>query len=440
MIPPTVALFLAAALVPADGAATGSGLAPATEAAERLALPPGTPASLLLDAMGGSLFLPSSHPAPLHRALAGKSTLCPTVELEDGGVRLRCRTRRLAAGISSDRRGPSLELRELRGVPWRKGDDAPPFLPWDPVTLGGSPCPGTTPVVRGECALARGAREEATRHFLDALAGPERSWAVVRLGDLALEEDRLEEAIGWWQAAGTTGRFARLAVARLGELTGNNLEGHSFAVRFDPAGLPWPLGPELTLRAARVDAFLGRTADSTRRLLALPTAERTAVCGWADRLCRRIALEALRIAAGPDREDALALYLSLPGYHRGPLAVELAGAGAEVAASLGAPQFAGNLLSTVAPAVPDAGIDRHLLRTAELYLAGADPVRAGVILEYARTRLPADKLADPRWQAVVTALTAGATAPAPPSPAPEDPVLLRARTALERARAAGETR
>ena len=333
-----------------------------------------------------------------------------------------------------DRRGPTLELRELRGIPWRAGEDGPPFLPWDPTVLGASPCPGTSPAARGECVLARGEVEEATRHFLEAMDGPERPWAAVRLGDLALSRDRLEEAIGWWKAAGSTGRFARLAAARLCELTGKCLEGRAFAGLFDPAGLPWPLDLELSLRASRVEAFLGRPGAAVSRILALPSPARAAACGWAKELCRRIALEGLREAEGADREEALAFYLSLPDYHQGPLAVELARSAAEVAKGLGAPVYAGSLLAMVAAAVPPAELAPHLLRAAELFVAGADPVRAAVILDYARTRLPPKELETAPWQRIVSAVAVAASPLAPVGPPAADPDLEYARQILERAR------
>lgn len=431
--------FPAALSVPpfAPGAATGAKLAVATAAFERIVLPPGAGPKLRVDAMAASVVVPSRDPTALAKALAPRlGRLCPSLEVLADGVRLRCRTRRLAAELVSARSGSALELRELRGVPWRDGDDGPPRLPWDPVTLGAAPCPGVTPVVQGECALGRGDRATATSRFLAAADGPDRAWAVLRLGDLALAEDRLEDALGWWEAAGTVGRFARLAAARSCELTGKCLGTARFGNRFDTAGLPWPLGPELSLRAARVEVFLDRPGAAVRRILSLASPDRAAVCGWTATLCRRIALEALRGAEGSEREEALALYLSLPDHDRGPLSVELARAGAEAAASLGARTFGGNLLAAVAAHVPPAELPAHLLQAAELYVAAGDPVRAGVILEFARTKLPASRLAEPRWAAIVTAVTAGANPPAPTPASPPDPDLARARELLERARGA----
>jgi hypothetical protein len=449
MIPTTAALLLAAlaalasaspGVAPAGSApAVGSGLAVATESVERVPLPPGSRAELTVDAMGATLSLATRDPAAVLRFVAPRlGPLCPNAEVAGAAVRLHCRTRRLAAAIVTGKAGPAVEIRELRGVPWRAGDDGPPWAPWDPAGLGGAACPGVTPAAAGECALARDDRAAAKGHFQSALDGTDHAWAAVRLGDLSLAEDRLEAAIGWWRAAGNTGRFARLATARLCELTGSCLGAREFGGRFDPAGLPDPLGPELELRAARVETFLGRAAPAARRLLAFSSAARVAACDRAGLLCRRIALEALRTATGPEREDALALYLSLAEHDRGPLAVELARAGSEVAASLGAQIFGGNLLAAVAPEVPAPELADHLLRAAELFLSGDDRVRAGVILDFARTRLPAARLAEPRWAAVVTALTARPSSPAPPPAPPVDPELARARTAIERARAVND--
>ena len=97
-------------------------------------------------------------------------------------------------------------------------------------------------------------------------------------------------------------------------------------------------------------------------------------------------------------EAALDVYLALPGWDQGPLAVELSQAAAELAARLGAPVFGGNLLAAAAPVVPAALRADHLLRAAELFLDGGDTARTRLVLEYAETRIA--KRRAPRWAAV----------------------------------------
>ena len=84
---------------------------------------------------------------------------------------------------------------------------------------------------------------------------------------------------------------------------------------------------------------------------------------------------------------AIQVYLSLPAWDRGPLALELSEAAAELASHIGAPVFGGNILSSVVSDVAPAMLPLHLLKAAELYLEGDDIARTRLVIEYARTRL-----------------------------------------------------
>jgi hypothetical protein len=120
--------------------------------------------------------------------------------------------------------------------------------------------------------------------------------------------------------------------------------------------------------------------------------------------CRQLLLNVLENANKETAISALETYMGLPGRTEGPLAMELIHAAAERAAVIGAPVFAGNLMSASGQAV-DAGnkaaLGEFLLRTAELYLAGKDRTRARVIGEFAETRLGRAKMTGARWTAVL---------------------------------------
>jgi hypothetical protein len=109
-------------------------------------------------------------------------------------------------------------------------------------------------------------------------------------------------------------------------------------------------------------------------------------------------------AALKDGEEALGVYLSLPKWDHGVLAVEMSQAAADLAGQMGAPIFGGNILAAVAPEVSPKMLSDHLLRAAELFLQGEDTARTRLVLEYAQTRLV--KRESHRWMAVEKGLTA----------------------------------
>jgi hypothetical protein len=347
------------------------------------------------------------------------------VEERTGEVRLGCRTTRLAAALVPLGGGPALELRELAGLPLA-GEDGFALLPFDTEALGLGACPGATPAARGECLLRAGARSEARKAFAEATETEARGIAALRLGDIALLDGNLRGAeVLWLQVAEEP--WKRLAAARACEVTDCALDDAAEAA-FRLDGLPPPLAADVGVRGARALAFRGRPLDGVARLLALPGA-----CEALQLLCHRMLLAALR--SPPAQSDgAVGLYLSLPDRDRGPLALDLGLLAAARAEEMGAPGFAANLLASVAGLVTASDEPGHLLRTAELYLAGGDAVRAAVVLDYARVHLGKAALRSPRWSAVTRATGSRRRAAEAARPAAAPPEIAAAAQALERAR------
>jgi hypothetical protein len=102
--------------------------------------------------------------------------------------------------------------------------------------------------------------------------------------------------------------------------------------------------------------------------------------------------------------NLMQIFFALPSWDKGPLAVDLAEAGAEVALRLGAPAFAGNLLVTAAREVPDRRLSEHLLFAVEAFLRSGDVVRARVVAEYVEMRLGAKGRAGERWRVALKAI------------------------------------
>jgi hypothetical protein len=398
---------------------------------EILPLPPVPgPVAVRLEPLESRLVLSAPRAAPeLARALrALGSALCGKVDEAPGEVRLTCRTRRLAASIVPLGRSAALEIRELAGMPV-PGPEGFPLIPFDTVALGLSGCPGATPGARGECLLAAGDLDGARRAFAEAAGDEARGLAALRLGDLALLSGNPQGAESFWLQA-TLEPWKRIAAAHACEITDCSARDSSDDL-FRPGDLPAPLAADLLVRGARAAAYRGRLLDAATRLAGAPEA-----CRGVPDLCHLVLLAALR-GPQPGSEGAALIYLALPDRERCPYAVDLAHAAADSLAASGAPEFAANLLAAMTPQVPEGRLGEHLLRTAEIYVAAGDPVRAGVVLEFARLRM-GKKLPGPRWAAVSRALRPRRAAPvvSPPTPpAQAAPELGSAAAALARARA-----
>lgn len=344
--------------------------------AERVELPGGV-RSFEAFPMQGLVEIAAKQPDRLERALRQKPPqICPTVEREGDLLRLRCVTTRFDVRLVAG----ALDLRSLRGLPWNGDHGTPPLLPWHD-----GPCDGASGVVAGECAIARRDWKAAARAFRSEKERLDH--ATVRLGDLALLEDRPDEAARRWRSVDSGGPFGQVASARLCELLGNCLVDLRAPQLFDPATLPPELRPESILRAARMEAFIGDPRAAARYLVdALEDHPIGTLCPPGVSICAEIVEAALASPGLGEKEDALALYFALPDRLVGPAAPRLALQAARVAADLGAPVFAGNLLAATSGLVPRERLEAHLLLAADLYLRGGDPARAGVILDYARFR------------------------------------------------------
>ncbi len=384
---------------------------PAGPARERIAMPraAGRP-SLEVRPLEGAVVLGTRRgAAALARALrASPPALCPEVEEEPGQVVLRCRSHFIDAQLQPLRAGLLLELAELPGLP-ATGPGAPIFVPFDLTgfTPGGS-CEGGTALARADCALSRRdlrAARAALEVPLDAL---HRDAADLRLGEIALAEGDPAGAALFWKTV-RPGPWQRLAAVRLCELSRACLEASGWEEAYDPSGLPPQLALDLTLRHARALAFTGRPVAAAALLFAgrLPGAP----LAEAGALRRRLVSVALR-TPGPEGAEALALWLALPDRSARPDAWRDLLAAASQAEALGAPVFASSILSAGTGLVPDQALPGYLARTAELYLATGDRIRAGVVVEFARNRLGERGLGGERWRAIARAVKArGAGAP-----------------------------
>jgi len=403
---------------------------PSLRSLERLPLPPGA-LSLRAEPLEMRLALLGARDA---QGLAGTlralgSAICPRVEARAGEVILGCRTRRLAARILSSEAGATLELRDLVGLPGG-GPEGFPSPAFDVAALGWGSCPGATAAARGECLLAAGLPDEARAAFEEAGEAEARGPAALRLGDLAMRQGDQAAAAARWRAV-TDPPWLRLAAARLCEL-GSCASSAEADEAFRADGLPPPLAADVTLRGLRALAFRGQFGAAARGLCAAGL--RKAAGG----LCEAALFAALR---GPPAHGSqgLVAYVALADRQAVPRALELARLAAARAEEAGAPAFGAALLTAAGSGVSERDLPEHLLRTAELYLAAGDAVRAGVIADYAHARLRG-RIGGARWGSVDRATQAarrgrGGAAKDAAAPPVDDIDLLAASAALARARA-----
>jgi hypothetical protein len=416
-------------------------------AAERIALPKlHGPVELTVDALFRIIRLrpTKDSPAALASKLAAATgSLCPKVIVRDGAAELLCRNRRVEALLEKKGNLTFLDINEVRGLPWRPGLDHAPSYFFDPWKVGMGPgCPGRSEAAIGECQLKQGHQLDAARAFRNAISTNYRQPATLRLGDLALVTGDPMTAAGWYRRVGGFGVFGRMATQRLCELDGTCLSSTEDVLHvFDTRDLPEPLRAETLMRAARAEAYMGRISSAIHIIGEQVQAKGAAsICREdGDLLCRRILLHAMRSAVGPEAlqdagyaaemaarkemdihealkasdepysfESLMQIYFALPGWDRGPLAVELAQAAAAVAQRMGAPGFAGNLLASSAREIPDARLSQHLLMAANAFIKAEDFVRARVVAEYVQTRLGLKGRAGDGWRGVMKTLAARA--------------------------------
>jgi hypothetical protein len=378
----------------------------AVESIEHVPLPDvGGPLSVRVRALEALVVIeaPSrSVPALARAARAAPRAVCAGLEERPSELRFHCRSKRIVARLVRRAGGYLLEISETRGLPW-DGEDSPTLVAFDPPAVHlGAACPGSTPAGRAECQLARGDRAAARAALEEITDGPARGFAALRLGDLAFASGDVHAAGKHWSRA--KGQpWERIAAARLCELSWSCIDSARAESIYATAGLPNPLARDLALRHARALAFLGRPAEGARSLVTGDPA--TSPCTAAPAMCRGVARAAL-LAPGSDATDALLLWLEIPERDQGPAAYETEVAVAAIAEREGAPIFAASVLAAAAGHVPAHELRGHLLRTSELYLAGGDRVRAGVVLEFARARAGKKGLVGPRWAAVARGVAA----------------------------------
>jgi hypothetical protein len=412
---------LAALSAPAAAATQSENDLLVTTAYERLRLP--TPATqVAVEGLGRRVrvFVTSDAAAFAAVLRPQLGRLCPRVTSTSGEVDLECLTTRLDARLVRDGPRAFLDLRQLRGLPW-KGADAAPVLRRIPA----SACPGRDAVAKAECAFHEGDGTAAARRFQKLLDDPsEASFAALRLGDLALEDDDVAEAIRWWKKAGEVGPWARLAKARLCEADGRCLGDHTQETCFDSGGMTESALDEMELRRWRALAFGGNVGDLATAVLASfrNTAPRSP-CIADQRLCRHLLHSAMERPSTRGADEALEVYLQLPERETGPLSVDLAISAAAVAELNGAPAFGAGLLAAVTARVPAFRQPEYLARTLGLYVAGRDLARARVIANYAKARLPPALLRKAPWPELI----AGAGESPLVAPAPPGKVSVRAK-------------
>jgi hypothetical protein len=404
-----------------------------TREAERLALPPSAHA-VRIEARPFTrewvLHLPPAAVAPAALELRGASRICPDVIAGEDRVTLRCTTARLRVSVVRDAAGTGVDVFRLSIPPWRPEDEGPPLVPFDLAGLRLAPCPGRTPEIQGECALAAGDLDRARELFQQAVAAGPSALARLRLGDLALRADDPSSAVAHWRLARSEAPWGRLASARLCELEPKCLASEAFEAVYDTTAVEHALRADILLRRARLAAFDGQLLQAAQRLSAesAPGGACEALPGW----CRRMILLALELP-GPDGTEALTAYLELWGRREGPLALELTRAAARQAERAGAPAFAANMLAAATGSIPAEELEPHLRRVTGLFLAAGDRARADEIFRYARSKLGTAGMQAPPWVALRRRIR-GAPAAVPAAAPTQDVDLAAARGALDAAR------
>lgn len=355
-----------------------------TAAAHRIPLPPGA-ASVRFSPFTGLLEIRSGAGKPMQAELPGLYAT-PCKQLLGRETTLSCSTGRLEVALSELRGRKFLDLNELRGLPTAPGEEGPPEWLYEPEMVGlGAPCPGNTAAGRAECALQRGDLAAAESELLVAIKREETyRYAGLRLGDIALRRGEPDDALERYQKASGEGSWGRLARERLCELTGNCLWDPRLEA-YDASRMFEPQRSELQLRELRTLTILRRWPEVSLLFAALANA--TCVARGAQ-LCRAVLLTLLR-AQGAPRELALEAYMWLPLHTGGPLAAPLARAAAAAAGDLGAPAFGATLLAATTRESTPADLPAHLRQNISLYLQAGDRVRADVVAEFAKVRLPA---------------------------------------------------
>lgn len=405
--------------------------------AERIDLPPAAAGARLEPhpfSREWTLVVPPAAVRPTLLALRGASRLCPELSSGPGRVTMRCHSSYLRLTIVRDGNSDRLAVFKLSVPPWRPEEEGPPLPPFDLAGLGRGTCPGETPELAGECALAAGDLEKARARFDEAVRAGHAPLAHLRLGDLALRDDDPDAAVAHWRTARAEAPWGRIATARLCELDPHCLSAEGLESVYDAAAVEHALRADVILRRLRLAAFDGQLVEAAHQAAAEsgPGGACQETLAW----CRHLILLALELPP-PAGLDALVAYLEMYGRREGPLAVELVRAAAAQAERAGAPVFAANLLAASTGTIPASELDAHLRRVTELYLAGGDRARADEVVRYARSRLSDASMRAAVWTGLRRAVRPTPTLPsaanrASPSPG-TDLDLASARAALDAA-------
>lgn len=327
----------------------------------------------------------------------GAATACPRRVATARALTLRCDSGRVQAVVIAEPGASLLELSLTRGLPWR--EDGHPALGWHypPERFGlGAPCPGSTPEGELECHVAAVASPEQLLHEVEGLKGPS---ALLRAGDLALAQNDPLAAMNAWEQAGRLGLFGRLASARLCELTGSCLGSEAEKATFDGSAMPEPAQTELELRFVRALALSGRRDEAISKLdERVSDLNRPDACALWPQVCDGVTGAALSDERPAIQALGLEVFLR---QNRDHLNLSLSRQAADAASALGAPAFGANLLAAATGAARGPQLESHLRRVIDLYELAGDPVRAGVVREYAEAVLK--KSGPPRKPAIAGA-------------------------------------
>lgn len=320
-------------------------------------------------------------------SIVGKTpTLCPRLENQDGAILLQCKTRRLWAELVQQGKETFVELREIAGISWQDADAQIPLRSWPLLSLSlPDHCPGTLPATRGECALAAGQLDVARAAWNECLKGPDVNLCRVRLGDLAFREGDIEEALAQWKKVTPVGPIGRMASMRKCELLGSCLVAKESDKMASTDLLPQSMAQEVTLHAIRRELFAGRDAHALELMVNALQHDRM-LCHGAVALCQKF------IAAGLGSEEPDARIAALSTFlhdevRGGPSGYRLNQLASQTATELGAYAFAAAILAANTPHVPRNKLPSHLYAVIDLYLRAEDPIRAGVVFEYAESKL-----------------------------------------------------
>ena len=325
-------------------------------------------------------------PETAAKALSRRSRLCPKTKVEAGKVVLLCSSGRIEARLSPASGAKFLDLSQTRGIPLGSGKEnlaLPAISWWKPTQVPGC---GIGPQPEGSACAS-------------ATEPPDLPEVWLEFGDMAAAQGDGMAALAFYRKVWGQGYWLRAARARICELTSECLNTLFEAQTFDSRAMPEPQRTDMEFRWIRTLVLANRMRDAVVTFhTRLTDSKRKPLCDGAvaDHFCRELLLAGFYTPGTPS-EVLLQSYLALPDRLRGYRAAELTGQAAEVAVSLGAPAFAAALMAGGTPEVPEAKLEPHLRRTAELYALAGDNLRRQVVVDFARSRFGAKQVRGASW-------------------------------------------